>query len=139
MRRIGHDVGVVPARGVPLAIEIAVCVKDGYLAAHVLADVRARLGRRRLRDGTLGFFHPDNLTFGQGVAVSRLIAAVQAVDGVRHVEVTRLERFPGGKDPDRTAIALGELRLRANEIAQVDDDPDYPEHGTLVVTVGGGR
>jgi hypothetical protein len=35
----------------------------------------------------LGFFHPDNLTFGEGVYLSKLVAAAQAVPGVEGVTV----------------------------------------------------
>jgi hypothetical protein len=139
-RRVGHDLAVVPARYVPLAVELTVCIEDGYLASHVLAALRDRLGARMLADGSKGFFHPDNLGFGDGIAISRLIATAQAIDGVRHVEVTRLERAPPRrKQPDRTAIMAGVLALTRDEIAQVDDDPNYPEHGTLSFVVRGGR
>jgi hypothetical protein len=139
-RRIGHDLTITPARYVPLVVELTASVEDGYLAAHVFKALRGRLAARRSADGTTGFFHPDNLTFGQGISVSRLVAAAQAVDGVQHVEVTRLERFPQQHvTPDQTAIDAGALSLGPDEIAQVDDDPSFPEHGTLTVVVVGGR
>jgi len=31
------------------------------------------------------------------------------------------------------------LPLRVNEVAQLDNDPNFPEHGKLEVQVGGGR
>jgi hypothetical protein len=139
-RRVGHDLAVVAARYVPLAVELTVCVEDGYLAARVLAALRDRFGARQGADGSKGFFHPDNLTFGQDIAVSRLVAAAQSIDGVRHAEVTRLERAPprpGALDP--TAIVAGVLQLAPDEIAQVDNDPTYPEHGTLSFVLRGGR
>ena len=140
VRRVGHDVAIPVARVVPLVIEIAVCVKDDYLAAHVRAAVRDRLGSRPLADGSVGLFHPDRLSFGQDVYVSQIVAEAQRVDGVRHVEVTRLERFPGHpKQPDPAALLSGVLEMRPTEIAQVANDPSFPEHGTLTFVMGGGR
>jgi hypothetical protein len=139
-RRLGHDLGVIPARYVPLAVELTVCVEDDFRAAPVLVALHARLGAQVLADGTKGFFHPDNLVFGAGVAVSTLVAAAQGIEGVRHVEVTRLERAPPQLgQPDRTAIIAGLLTLAPDEIAQVDDDPNFPENGALRIVMEGGR
>jgi hypothetical protein len=137
-RRLGHDLSVTPARYVPLIVELSVCVEDGYLAAHVLAALLARLGARSL-EGRKGFFHPDNLRFGMGVDVSQLVAAAQSLDGVRHVEVTRLERAPGRTPPDTSSLQAGGLVLAPNEIARVDNDPNYPDNGVLTFVMRGGR
>jgi hypothetical protein len=55
---------------------------------------------------------------------------------VAHVEVTMLARAEGGDDgvPDD-----GVLHLAAREIAQVDNDPDHPDHGSISFDMGGGR
>src|SRR5262249_20669718 len=58
VRRLGHDVAVPAAHTVPLVVEVSVCVKDDYLASHVRAALRDRLGSRALPDGTVGLFHP---------------------------------------------------------------------------------
>ena len=49
---------------------------------RALLDV---FSNRLLPDGRRGFFHPDNLTFGAGIFVSRMVAAAQAVAGVMEV------------------------------------------------------
>ena len=56
--------------------------------------------------------------------------------GVRHVEVTRLERLFG--PPDDT-LDTGLLRLGALEVAQLDNDPARPENGLLTLDLDGGR
>ena len=48
---------------------------------------------RRLPDGRLGAFHPDNFTFGQTIFLSPLYATAQAVDGVSSVEITAFRRW----------------------------------------------
>jgi hypothetical protein len=135
-RRIGHDVEVHAACYVPLRIALFVCVLPDFLVAHVEAQLRDRFGAGLRRDGTPGFFHPDRLGLGAPVFASALLAEAQSIAGVAHVEVTTLARVEGGDDgvPDD-----GVLHLAAREIAQVDNDPDHPDHGSIAFTLGGGR
>jgi hypothetical protein len=142
-RRMGYDLLVNGAEYVPLKVGITVCVLPNYLRGDVEGAVLAALGNSILPNGTLGFFHPDNLTFGGGVYVSQLLATVQAIAGVQNVMVTELERFEisnpvSGSDPDELP-PNGALLLGPFEIAQLDNDPSFPEHGQLVLNVEGGR
>ncbi len=147
-RRIGHDLRVLTARTVPLDIVLEVCVDEEYIRGHVEADLRALFSNRRLPDGTLGFFHPDNLTFGAGVYVSTIVAAAQRVTGVKSVTVKRLARLfdpepdPTGHttiDPSAEAIAAGVLALAPGEIARLDNDRTFPERGKITFEMEGGR
>ena len=135
-RRAGHDLHVQSARYVPLSIRLRVCVKPGYLSTQVAAAVLDVLGSGLRADGLPAFFHPDRLSFGTDVYVSDLVAAAQAVAGVQNVEPLELRRLDAplvaGQVPDA-------LDLAAWEIARVDNDPGYPEHGTLTIETGGGR
>jgi len=135
-RRVGHDLEVVSAQYVPLDVELTVCVEPASLRAHVEAELLRVFSDRTLSGGALGFFHPDNLTFGTGVFLSRLVAAAQAVAGVQHVEVTRLERLFQGPNGE---IAKGILPMGVGQIPRVDNDPDFPEHGQFHVVMRGGR
>lgn len=143
--RMGYDLRVAPAQYVPLSVTVNVCVLTDYLQGHVEAAVLDALSTRSLPNGQLGFFHPDNLTFGEGIFVSKLVAAVQAVPGVQDVSVTELERFeiseppldkdmPGEELPPGSVLKMGPL-----EIARLDNDPNFPENGRLVVHMRGGR
>jgi hypothetical protein len=135
-RRIGHDLRVEPARAVPLELHLEVCVEPDYLRGHVKAALLALLGNRRLPDGTLGFFHPDRLSFGEGLYLSEIVAAAQGVPGVESVDVLTLQRL---SDPSREALDSGLLRFGPLEIGRLDNDPSFPEHGKLVLTMRGGR
>ncbi len=135
-RRVGHDVHVEPARYVPLHLALCVCVKPNYLSGHVKAAVLATLGSRRLANGRLGFFHPDNLSFGEGVFVSRIVATVQALEGVASVVLKRLERLGNGPFGE---LAAGVLALGPMEVARLDVDPNFPENGVLELEMRGGR
>lgn len=135
-RRMGHDVRVEPARLVPLDIAMTVCVRPHYLRGHIKAALLDLFSARVLADGSKGFFHPDNLSFGDGIYLSKLVAAAQAVTGVESVEVTKLERLFEGHDGE---IENGVLPLGPLEVAELENDPSFPEHGKFTLTVGGGR
>ncbi len=60
----------------------------------------------------------------------------QAVDGVESVELTKLERRFEGPAGE---LAAGVLRLGPHEIAQLDNDPNFPERGRLALDMRGGR
>ena len=135
-RRMGHDVEVQQAHYVPLDIALHVCVKPHYLRGHVEAALLEVLSNRPLTDGTLGFFHPDKLTFGEGIYLSKLVAAVQVVPGVESVGVKKFERLG---ERDQGELENGVLRLGPLEVPQLDNDPNFPEHGQLTLTLGGGR
>lgn len=135
-RRIGHDLAVRPAVRVPLDIELIVCVRPHYLRGHVKAELLAVLGNRDLRDSRRGMFHPDNLSFGEGVYVSKVLAAGQSVEGVESVCVKRFQRLfqTANQEIENGLIPLGPL-----EIALLDNDPDFPENGRLKLDMRGGR
>ncbi|TFW31746.1 putative baseplate assembly protein [Massilia horti] len=143
-RRIGHDLAIAPARYVPVALSLQVCVLPHYTRGEVRGRLLQVLGNRRLADGSTGLFHPDNLSFGEGLYLSPIVAAVAAVEGVQNVTVLRFERADQGGDPAVAAdpgapINTGVLALGPMEIAQLDNDPDFPENGTLTLLLGGGR
>ncbi|HEX8229995.1 MAG TPA: putative baseplate assembly protein [Chloroflexia bacterium] len=135
-RRIGHELRVLPARYVPLDIELVVCVLPEYLRGHVKAALLQRFSNRTGRDGKRGFFHPDNLTFGTSIHLSELVALAQSVPGVESVQVKKLQRQFEGPDGE---IENGVLPVGPLEIAQLDNDPSFPELGTLKLEVRGGR
>jgi hypothetical protein len=135
-RRIGHDVRVVSARRVPLVVALRVCVLEGFIRAHVKQALLDVFGNRMYDDGQLGFFHPDRLSFGEGIFLSRLVATAQSVAGVESVEVTRLERLFGAAADE---LASGVLALGPLEIARLDNDPAAPDNGTLLLDMRGGR
>jgi predicted phage baseplate assembly protein len=135
-RRMGHDLRVKQARYVPLEIEMRVCVLPHHLRGHVKAALADLFSNRLLPGGRRGFFHPDNLTFGDGVYLSKLIALAQAVTGVESAQVTKLQRL---FEPPNNEIENGALPLSPFEVAQLDNDPSFPERGKFTIDVFGGR
>ncbi len=135
-RRIGHDLVVREAQYVPLDLALRVCVKPGYLRGHVKAALKRLFSNLRLPNGRFGFFHPDNLTFGDDIHLSRIVAAAQTVQGVDSVSVVKMERLFEGANLE---IERGILPLGPLEIARLDNDPSLPENGRLELIMEGGR
>jgi hypothetical protein len=135
-RMAGHDLEVDAPRFVSLEVAMHVCAKPDYFRSDVKAALLEVFSSRVLPDGRRGVFHPDEFTFGQSVYLSRLYAAAQAVPGVDSVHITTFQR-QGQDDP--TALAEGVLPLGRLEIARLDNDPNFPEHGEFHLDVGGGK
>jgi hypothetical protein len=135
-RRIGHDLEVKPARYVPVDLVLRVRVLPHYLRGHVKAALFDVFSNRVLPDGRLGFFHPDRLTFGEGLYVSHIVAAAQAVQGVESVRVTKLNRL---SEQPNSELENGVLPLGPLEVARLDNDPSFPEHGIVTLLLCGGR
>jgi hypothetical protein len=127
VRRIGHDLEVAEAEPVPLWIKLHVCAKPGHLRVHVRTAVARAVGE---------LFHPDVVTFGEPVRLSRIVAKAAAVQGVGSLRVERFERLFAG---DQGELAQGFIPLGRREIARLGDDPTRPDNGVLDVMVEGGR
>jgi hypothetical protein len=132
----GYDIQIRPARYVPLDIAIRFCLEDLAFRDQVLRDLKSALGNGTGADGTPGFFHPDQWTFGQSVTLSGLYAAIARVNGVACAEVLTFKRLlrPQGQE-----LSDGLIALQWDEIARLEDDRNFPEHGQLELELVGGR
>jgi len=133
-RRLGHDLRVSLATPVPVELELTVCVQPFHVRAQVAQALREEFSAGVLPDGRLGYFHPDRWSFGEGVHISRLLAAAQAVPGVSSAEVTGLIRQG---EPDQGALAQGVLPVGPREVVVLDTT--RPRSGRITVIAGGGR
>ncbi len=134
-RLTGVDVAV--KQPVPVALDVAldVCVLPGFVAADVGRSVERRLSAGLTADGRRGLFHPDELTLGQPVYLSRIYAAALEVPGVAWLRATRFRRLGAG---DAGELDAGVLRVTALEVAELAADRERPERGRLVLTLVGG-
>jgi hypothetical protein len=139
-RLAAQDVEIEAPAFVPLHINLSVCVDPRYYRADVKRALLARFSSRDLADGTRGFFHPDNFTFGQHVFLSRIIAAAMEVAGVTWVDpspgASVFRRFWDA--PSDLDLKKGRIDMTRLEIARLDNDPSFPEHGKLDFTMMGG-
>ena len=133
----GHDLEIDGPQYVSLEIEMVVCVHPDYFRSVVLAALTDVFSSDTRADGSLGFFHPDNFTFGQSIYLSELYAAAQEVAGVRYVlEVPTFQRLDL---PNTSGLDEGVLKMGRLEIARLDNDPNFPERGVLSFEMRGGR
>lgn len=129
-RRIGHDVAVVLPKEVPVHLELSIRVADGYLFEHIREELLRSFSHRRHGDGTLGFFHPDNRSFGDGVFASAIVAEARKVVGVRGVTICKLQRLG---EPSDTAKNDGILSMGPLEVAVLDRDDRSKQRGILEI------
>lgn len=140
----GYDLEIEPPIYVPLDIEIDICVSPDHFRGDVYPAILQALSNRRLVSGTTGFFFPDNFTFGQPLYLSKLYATIQAVEGVNSATVRRFHRIdesdPGPSYP-ATALNLdrGYIQAGEYEVLRLDNDPNFPENGTLRLNMLGGK
>lgn len=135
-RLAGYKSYAPPPQYISIDLRIEVCVQSGWLDGDVEAGVLTRLGSATRPDDSGGFFFADRFTFGTPLYRSRLEAAIQDVPGVAGVRaVTYRQRgtFAGFVDlPEVLAPA-------PRQILRVDNDPSWPERGTIRVITEGGR
>lgn len=136
-RLAGQDLQITGPRLVPLELEIRVCVVAEYFRSDVITALNRAFDNRQHTDGSRGFFHPDQFSFGQPVVLSRIYAQAQRIAGVAHVEVLLLRRQGANADPP--VPTEGSLDLGPMEIAQLDNDPNDPGRGVLRLQAVGGR
>jgi hypothetical protein len=135
-RMAGHDIEIDGPHFVPLEVEMTVCVKPEYFRGDVRAALLRALGNSDSPDGTRGFFHPDEFSFGQPVYLSALYAKAQKVEGVRFVTIDTFQRLGV---PSLVALDDGVLAVDRLEIARLDNDPNFAERGVLRLTLEGGK
>lgn len=135
-RMAGHDLEIENPVYVSIDLSLAVCVLPEYISDHVREALLERLGNSALPDGKVGLFHPDNLTFGQTLYLSMVYEAALGVEGVESVQV---ERFRRKDQPGTDAVIENKLTLDKTEIPRLDNDPSFPDRGTLRLNIYGGR
>ena len=118
-----------------LDLEIHVCVAPtSYIGEVKEAVLEALFGHRGVRP-RLGFFSPDNWTFGNPLERAKLEAAIQDVPGVRAVEDIYIRRR--GWFAERLFSELV-YSVAADEIIRVENNPELPERGAVKLVMEGG-
>jgi hypothetical protein len=135
-RLAGQDLLLDSPQYVSLEIELNVCVDPSYFRSDVQQSLVQVLGSQLLPNGQKGLFYPDNFTFGQTVYLSPVYAAARSVPGV--VSVTAAKFQPQGVNTTQY-LAAGEIKLGSLQVARLDNDPSYPNHGQLTLNLEGGK
>jgi hypothetical protein len=134
-RLAGYDVEIQGAEYLPLDVVITVCVKSGYFRACVKETLLDTFSSRDMADGSRGFFHPDDHTFGQPVYLSAVYERAMSVAGVGSVNITRFQRW--GKPAERE-LEDAVLKPDRFQIIRLDNDRNFPENGRLEFMMEGG-
>lgn len=135
-RMAGYESYVPAPQYVSLDIEVQVCAQPNAFRGDVETAVLAQLNPSSIVNGQPGFFNPDNFTFGDPLQRSRLEAAVQNAAGVSGVLCIHY------RNRSRSQVFVempDEVTVGTNQIIRCDNDPSVPEHGSIQVTVMGGK
>lgn len=135
-RLAGQDLKLESPQYVSLQITLNVCVDPNYFQSDVEQALLQVLGNGILPDGRKGLFYPDNFTFGQSVYLSPVYAAARSVPGVTLVKATQFQ--PQGVNSTQYLTA-GQIKLGSLQVARLDNDPSYPDHGQLTLDMQGGK
>lgn len=135
-RMAGHDLNFNDPIFVDLQLEMQICVSRDYFRSDVEQALLEIFNSNVRADGSLGLFHPDNFSFGQTIYLSPFYAAARQVRGVSSVQITRFTRQG---DDDQKPLSDGFMTLGKLEIARLDNNPNFPEHGVLKLTMLGGK
>lgn len=136
-RMAGYDLEIDGPIPIALEIGLFICAEPDHFASEVKRAVLIELSAARHRNGRMGFFHPDNFTFADPIYLSALYARVMAVPGVASVKATRFRRR--GDRNSKIGLRDGVLTFGRLEIAQLENDRNFPERGALDITMGGGK
>ncbi len=141
-RLAGYDLEIEAPLFVPLDIAFTVCVAPGYAPSTVRAALLDIFNSRTRADGSPGFFHPDNFTFGQPVYLSRVVAAAMQAPGVLWVDTDDVppspNHFKRWGQSSHGETQAGQIALSRLEIARLDNDPNQPENGKIDFFMEGG-
>jgi len=130
-RLAGEDIHLDSPQYVSLEIVLSICVGPDYFNLKVQQAVNQALGSS---EG--GFFNSANFTFGQNVYLSPIYAAARSVPGVTAVTATTFQ-IQGVSD--NTYLAIGEIPLGPLQIARLENNPSFPDHGQLTLNMEGGK
>jgi hypothetical protein len=126
-RLAGQDLELDSPDYVSLEIELEICVDPSYFRSDV---------ERALLRVLTALFAPDNFTFGQTVFLSPIFAAARSVAGVNAVRAVKFQ--PQGVNSTQY-ITAGEIKLGPLQIARLQNDRNFPNHGQLTLTLEGGK
>jgi predicted phage baseplate assembly protein len=135
-RLAGQDIKLEGPDYVPLEIALTICVDPDYFQSDVEGALLQALGSGTLPNGLPALFAPGFFKLGQTVYLSPIYAAVRRVAGVATVTATMFQ--PQGVATD-TYLQEGEIPLGPFQVARMDNDPSFPNHGQLSLLMHGGK
>jgi hypothetical protein len=136
-RLAGQDIELKGPNYVPLDIELTICVDPEYFQSDVRNGLERVLGCGTLPGGRAALFAPGNFKLGQTVYLSPIYAAARMVAGVQTVTATVFQ--PQGAPATNAYLQEGKIPLGPFQVARMDNDRSFPDHGQLTLTLQGGK
>jgi len=134
-RQAGRPAFVLNPIYATLDLQITICVQPTSYRGDVEAAVLIALfGSKGFRP-KIGFFSPDNFTFGTALERSELEAAIQNVPGVHAVEEILIRRRGYFDWRPFSELTFG---VAEDEVIRVQNDPFLPERGSVTLYLEGG-
>jgi len=131
-RQAAREVYVPDPVYADIDLEIHICVQPYAYTGEVKEKVLLALVNHKTNNG---FFSADNFTFGTFLRRSQLEATIQSVPGVRAVDSTYIRRRGYF---DWQLLTGPYLPVGAHEVIRLENDPDYPDRGSLDLVMEGG-
>jgi hypothetical protein len=134
-RQAGREVHVMKPNYADLNLEITICVAPGSCRGEVKEKILESLFGKGSMHRKAGYFSADRFTFGMVLDRSNLEAALQAVPGVNAVIRIRFKRkgwFPWTDFKERFYDPGKETIIR------IENDPLFPERGSVKLIMEGG-
>jgi hypothetical protein len=132
----GQDLEIESPQYVSIQIELQICVDPDYFRADVKEALEEVLSNRLLPNGQKGLFFPDNFGFGQTVYLSPVYAAARKVPGVQAVTASLFQ--PQGVNSP-LYLQTGEIKIGSFQVARLENDRNFPDHGQLTLVMEGGK
>jgi hypothetical protein len=134
-RQAGRPAYVLDPIYANLDLVITVCVAtSAYKGEAEERVLQALFGVKGIRPKT-GFFSPDNFTFGTPLERSQLEAVIQEVAGVKAVEDILIRRRGWFNWRDFSELTFN---VAPNELIRLENDPQFPDRGSLKLIMDGG-
>ena len=134
-RLAGQNLHLASPQYIPLEIELEVCILSNYFQRDVERALLAVLGSGAVKSEGKGLFSSNSFTFGQTIYLSPIYAATRSVAGVLSVTATRFQ--PQGISSNRFLLA-GAIKLGAFQVARLENNPRFPDHGRFTLQMKGG-
>jgi hypothetical protein len=126
-RLAGQDLELDSPDYVPLEIELDICVDPNYFRSDV---------ERALLRVMTALFAQAKFIFGQTVFLSPIFAVARSVAGVTAVRAVKFQ--PQGINSTQY-LSAGEIKLGPLQVARLENDRNFPNHGQLTLTLEGGK
>jgi hypothetical protein len=136
LRMMGTDLAVEGAVIVGLRIQLQICVDPDHFAGDVYSALMKVFITGDQCSGKAGLLNAANFSFGASVYASPLIAAAQAIEGVRSASLTRFTRMD---DASLDGVTNGFLTVGRLELPRCDNDPNHLDRGLFELRLDGGK